>query len=185
MKENNKKQLYESIMASIAKEVKKALNEAKTDNFNNGEAYRFLKFYAAKAIKMTLGETSAELAETKNQLLMRLKIGKSLKTVNLTMCYINQNNVALSEAKMRNAKNIAFISNNKIYIVDGNFLRTNWGNKSVCKIDPAPYRDRLGEIQMLTRFNLEFLKNNASDVISLTDEATAMYNTAYDEMSLH
>jgi len=35
MKKDNKKALYESIMASVAKEVKKALNE------NYGENYRF------------------------------------------------------------------------------------------------------------------------------------------------
>ena len=39
MKKNNKKALYESIMASVAKEVKKVLNEEEQNNSNANSKY--------------------------------------------------------------------------------------------------------------------------------------------------
>ena len=178
----NKKQLYESIMASVAKEVKKALNEAGPEKFNNSEAYRFLKLYVVKAIIMTMG-SAAKVNDSTDSVKMKIKIGRSLKDVNVTMCYKGSNEVGISQSKMMNMKNMAFISDDKIYIVNGDFLRENWNNKSVCRTDTT-YTDRIGERSVMTKFKLEFLKENASDIISMTNDAIAMYETAYNEMSI-
>lgn len=180
----NNKVLYESILSAISKEIKKVLYEAKTDNFNNGEAYRFLKIYVAKVIIMTLGEKNAKLDNSTDSVKMKLKIGKTTKDVHLSMCYNDKNEVAVSQSKMMWMKNIAFISDNKIYIVNGDLLRANWGNEDVCRIDRSVYFDRLKESSKMTRFNLDFLKTNASDIISLTEEAAEKYQTSYNEMNL-
>ncbi len=179
---NNKKQLYESIMMAVAKEVKKAIFEANKEKFNNSEAYRFLKIYAVKAIVMTMGK-NAKANDTTDSVKMKIKIGKATKDVHITMCYRNNPEVAVSQSKMMNMKNMAFISDNKIYIVDGDILRANWGNKAVCRIDGS-YLDRIDERSLMTKFSLKFLKDNASDIISMTDEAIEMYDKAYNEMSL-
>ena len=178
----NKKQLYESIMNSVAKEVKRALNEAGSEKFNNSEAYRFLKLYVVKAILMTMG-SAAKVNDSTDSIKMKIKIGRSLKDVHVTMCYKGSDEIGVSQSKMLNMKNMAFISENKIYIVSGDLLRENWGNKAVCRTDTA-YTDRIGERSIMTKFKLEFLKNNASDIISMTEDAIVMYETAYNEMSI-
>ena len=150
--------LYESIMTAISKEIKNVLNEAGKEKFNNNEAYRFLKIYTVKAILMTMGK-NAKTNDTSDAVKMKMKIGKVTKDVHVTMCYRNIPEVAISQSKMMNMKNIAFISDNKIYIVDGDVLRANWGNKAVCKIGDA-YLDRIDERSLMTKFSLNFLKDN-------------------------
>ena len=185
----DKRQLYESIMATVAKEVKKALNED-NKNFNNAEAYRFLDLYVTKAIKMTMGDNvelpKKSTSDTKKfrPIKLILKIGKTKKDAYISMCYHDKHEVAVSQSKMMSMKYLAFICDGKIYVVNGDILRSNWGNKNVCYIETRTYRDAIGEDSMMTNFNLDFLKENAEDVISMTDDAIMMYEKAYNEMSL-
>lgn len=178
----NKIILYENIIKNISKSIKNILNEAST--LNNVNAYRFIQIYVVKAIKMTLGENNAILLDIPQEIKMRLKIGRTTKITNILLYYNFKNTLAISQAKMLYTKNIAFICDNNIYIINGDLLRANWSNNNACKILKNTYNDALKEKSLMTEFNIEFLKNNAENIIPLTDDAAIMYNNAYEKMNI-
>lgn len=159
---------------------------------NNSDAYRFLSIKAlpilAEIIEAAnykhVKQTASKSANSKiADIVFKFRDAeKNLIETSPTIYYPDYDSVAISLHKMMYCKNILFIKDNIVYVIPQSSLLTIWDNKDICRIDKRTYQDGLGERSQLSRVDINWLVENASLKIEMSENHAARYHNALSEI---
>lgn len=141
---------------------------ASNSSLNNSIAYGYVKNVIAKTIinVATLNGVKCKIIETTNKFKpIEIKLGRRVVS-----CIANSKSdgtIALSLYHMMNAKNIGFIHNNSVYIIDGDVLRSNWNS---ILSNHNKYVDGCGSTSVMTYANIDSIIALADTTYKLDNE---------------
>lgn len=144
-------------------------------SLNNSLAYGFVRNIVSNVIIKAFAETGVKGTQVKSIgefKPVEVKIPKIGKVSCLTAAR-RDGLMALSMYHMMYAKNIGFIWNNNVYIVDGDILRANWNN--IMSKNPALYTDGSGIKTSMTYAEVDKIASLASSSIKLPDTLAKYY----------
>ena len=160
---------------------------------NNSDAYRFLSIKAIpilaeiiedanyKHVKPTASSKSSG-SKIADVIFKFRDADKNLIETSPTIYYPDYDSIAISLHKMMYCKNILFVKDNMVYIVPQSSLLSIWNNKDICRIDKRTYQDGLGERSQLSRVDINWLMENASLKIEMTENHASRYHNALSEI---
>lgn len=142
---------------------------------NNSLAYGFvrnivsnviIKAFTEKGVKASMVQSTGTFKP------IELKV-TGIGKVSCLAGNVQDGALALSMYHMMYAKNIGFIYNNNVYILNGDILRANWENIMSCK--PSLYTDGVGTKTSMTYAEVSKLVELASSVLPLSETLVKYY----------
>lgn len=142
---------------------------------NNSLAYGFCKNVAANVIIKTLSTSKQkyEHVQSVNSDFKPVEIKCGRKKISVLAGNINNGTIALSMYHMMYSKNISFIYNSSVYVVNGDILRANWNN--IMARNPKLYTDGVGMKTSMTYADVDKIASIAESITKISEDLQTYY----------
>lgn len=148
---------------------------------NNSLAYGFCKNVAANVIIKTLSTSKQkyEHVQSTNSEFKPIEIKCGRKKISILTGNVHNDTIALSMYHMMYSKNVSFIYDAAVYVVNGDVLRSNWNN--IMSRNPKLYTDGVGMKTSMTYADIDKVIAIAESVTPISEELQAYYKEKQEE----
>lgn len=148
---------------------------------NNSLAYGFCKNVAANVIIKTLSTSKQkyEHVQSTNSEFKPIEIKCGRKKISVLAGNVHNDTIALSMYHMMYSKNVSFIYDAAVYVVNGDVLRSNWNN--IMSRNPKLYTDGVGMKTSMTYADIDKVIAIAESVTPISEELQAYYKEKQEE----
>lgn len=158
----------------------------KTSTLNNANAYGFCKNGIRPVIIDVLESNGYKCTiptSTKDFTPITIKTKKGNKAKEMSVIgYMGTETIAVSMYNMLGNKDLVFIADNKVYIVNIADLQANW---SAAMASMSKYHDGCGTASEMSHMKPDFLKSMASTIaFDMSEDTVSKYNAAYHKFTV-